>query len=137
MNRKKPSFSALVRKLDRIFSQWVRLSNADNCGTVSCFTCEKPIFWKDAHAGHFIKRQHMAVRFDERNVKPQCPRCNVYMGGQQDEFAAKLITEYGVGEVEDLMRLKHSTVKWTHEELANRIGHYKKLLEHMNSEGLE
>jgi hypothetical protein len=81
--------------------------------------------WKEAHAGHFIKRQHMSVRWDEQNVHAQCPADNVYKGGCQDEYAAYVVRTYGQEAFERLMREKRAAKKWTRPELLELIDKYK------------
>lgn len=34
-------------KLDRIFSEYIRLRDADNNGYIRCISCGKIVFWKD------------------------------------------------------------------------------------------
>lgn len=124
MTRKRLSLPALEKKLDRIFSEWVRRRNADDGGTVSCVTCGRLMFWKEAHAGHFIKRQHRSIRWRPTNVHPQCPSCNVYRGGMQDEYGHFIIQTYGLGEFQDLMQAKHQVFKVTRDWLEEQIAHY-------------
>ena len=61
---KKPTRSKLVKKLDVVFSQYIRLSNADNNGYCNCVTCNKTFFWKEIQAGHFMSRKHYSIRWD-------------------------------------------------------------------------
>src|SRR5262245_7453313 len=97
MKKKKlPSLSSLETKLDSLLSQYIRRSAADEGGTVSCVTCRKLMFWKEAQCGHWVKRQHRAVRWDERNVGPQCAQCNHWKDGAQDEFSGHIIRTYGL-----------------------------------------
>ena len=73
-NAKKPTRSKLIKKLDTVFSQYVRLSNADDRGYCTCVTCGKKGQMEDRRnnqAGHFISRANYSTRWDERNVKPQ------------------------------------------------------------------
>lgn len=118
----------LIRKIDAAFSKFIRKNHADGEGNVKCYTCSKPMHWKEADAGHWVKRQHMAIRWDERNVKPQCQRCNHFLGGAQDAFAVALLTEYGPDTLEELMRLKHATKKWSMHELRELFEQYRELL---------
>jgi len=83
---KKLTRSKLIKKLDAIFSRWVRLSNSVN-EICTCVTCGKELHWKDIQAGHFISRKHYSTRWDERNVKPQCVGCNVFKYGEQYKFS--------------------------------------------------
>lgn len=126
---------ALVSKLDRVFSRLVRMKHADNDGTVSCVTCGKRAHWKEVHAGHFVKRQHMSLRWDERNVMPQCVRCNLHMGGRQDDYAAYIVNEYGHATFADLIAKKHETKKWTRAELQELIETYTARVAALESSG--
>jgi hypothetical protein len=123
--KKLPSISSLEDKLDALFSQYIRRSHADEGGTVSCVTCKKLMFWKDSDCGHWIKRQHRAVRWDERNVAPQCTRCNHFQGGAQDEFSGYIIATHGADVHAELLRLKHTVFKVTRLFLEERIQYYK------------
>jgi hypothetical protein len=121
---RKLSASGLKKKADRLFSQYIRRFHADEGGTVSCVSCGKLMHWKESENGHYIKRGHLSLRYDERNCAPQCTRCNRYMGGNQDEYAVYLVKKYGPGIIEELHALKHQAVKWyTNDwrELVSRI----------------
>lgn len=128
----KPTLSQLEKKLDRIFSEFIRREDADEGGTTQCVTCGKYEFWKDLDAGHFVKRQHRSVRWDERNVHPQCTRCNHFMGGRQDDMALYIVRLYGKDCLTELMQLKYQTKKHTRVELEELIEKYKKKVEELN-----
>lgn len=98
----KLSFRAEVKKLDRVFSQWLRHTHADEDGLVECWTCrvKKPI--NEMQAGHFMSRSHYSVRWTVGNVMPQCPKCNLFQGGRQYEFGKRLDAEFGEGMAEGL-----------------------------------
>tara|TARA_R110000851_G_scaffold162637_1_gene306514 strand:- start:13910 stop:14302 length:393 start_codon:yes stop_codon:yes gene_type:complete len=117
---KKPSRSKLVKKLDTVFSQYIRLSNADNNGYCTCITCNKIFFWKEIQAGHFMSRKHYSIRWDERNVKPQCVACNVYRYGEQYKYSKKI----GDNESQELYNLSNKIVKFTSKELEDLINLY-------------
>jgi len=122
---KSPGLADLIKKLDREFSRYIRLRDSDTNGMCPCVTCGRLMNWKEAHAGHFIKRQHMAVRWDEQNVHSQCPADNVYKGGCQDEYSAYVLRTYGQDAFERLMREKRTAKKWTRPELEELIDKYK------------
>ena len=75
-----------------VFSEFVRRKDADQWGIVSCFTCPARKHWKKMQAGHF---QHGRLDYDERNVHPQCPQCNLFYSGRLDEYAMRLVRENG------------------------------------------
>lgn len=125
MKKKKPSLSSLEGKLDSLLSQYVRLSAADEGGTVRCVTCPRLMHWKESQCGHWVKRQHRAVRWDERNVGVQCKRCNHFLDGAQDEFAQHIIAQHGNHVLDELLRLKHTVFKVTRDFLEDQIETYK------------
>jgi hypothetical protein len=136
LSRKKPKkrlrkvtpLPMLIKRLDRYFSVWVRSHDAKG-DMNECFTCRKIALWRNLQAGHYVKRGHMAVRFDEGNVKPQCARCNLYLRGNMDEFARRIVFHYGAEELERIMKKKWEVKKFTREELEGLIAKYKKLTE--------
>ena len=117
---KKPTRSKLVKKLDTVFSQWVRLSNADNNKNCICITCNKVFFWKEIQAGHFLSRKHYSIRWSEDNVKPQCVGCNVFKYGEQYKFSLFL----GKDAAEVLYLKSKEIVKFTNYELEDKINDY-------------
>ena len=117
---KKPSRSKLVKKLDVVFSQYIRLSNADNNGYCTCVTCNKKFHWKEIQAGHFMSRKHYSIRWDERNVKPQCVACNVYRAGEQYKYSLYLGNNLSKTLLEESRELR----KFTNIELEEMIADY-------------
>ena len=121
---KKPTRSKLVKKLDTVFSQYIRRSNADNNGYCTCVTCNKTFHWKEIQAGHFMSRKHYSIRWDERNVKPQCVGCNVYRYGLAYEFSLFLGSELA----NVLYLQSKELVKFTNYELEDMINDYSEKL---------
>lgn len=115
-------FGKLKKKLDKIFSEWIRKRNGEYS---LCYTCGKRLHWKELQAGHYIPRNNMATRWDERNVQTQCVGCNVFGKGKPDEFAIHLIKQYGQAILDELHRLKHTIKKWTVIDLETMIEKYK------------
>ena len=112
--KQKKTVSKLKKDLDAVFSQYIRLSYADDNGMVHCYTCPKVLHWKEITNGHFITRGSLATRFDERNCRPQCWGCQAkHLGnGKPVEFARKLSIEYGQGIVAELYREAAKIVKY-------------------------
>jgi len=121
---KKPTRSKLVKKLDTVFSQWTRLSNADNNKNCICVTCSKTFFWKEIQAGHFMSRKHYSIRWDERNVKPQCAACNVFRYGEQYKYSLYLGNKLS----KKLLEESRKIVKFTNVELEEMIQKYSQRL---------
>ena len=126
----KLSRSKIVKKLDAIFSQYIRLKDADHKGNVSCFTCGKVSHYKvGMQCGHFQSRKHYATRWLEMNVAVQCVGCNVYKFGEQFVFGKYLDQKYGNGTAEQLYIKSKETVKYSNDELLDMIKHYKELVD--------
>jgi len=89
---KKPNRKLLVKKLDTIFSEYIRRRYAKN-DIAECVTCGKKDHWKKLQAGHFMSRKHYSTRWDERNVEVQCQGCNVWRYGEQYKFSLHLGSE--------------------------------------------
>lgn len=87
------SLSELIKQADDIYSKWLRLSNADKNGTVSCYTCDLNMRWQSSQCGHYIKRGNLFLRFDPRNTKVQGECCNIHKRGNYPEFAKRLEVE--------------------------------------------
>lgn len=121
---KKPTRSKLVKKLDTVFSQYIRRSNADNNGYCTCVTCNKTFHWKEIQAGHFMSRKFYSVRWSEENVKPQCVACNVYRAGEQYKYSIFLGTELANA----LYLQSKELVKFTNYELEDMINDYSNKL---------
>lgn len=107
---KKKTTSQLKKKLDQIFSQFIRNKYAQS-GFITCYTCGRKIEVKSSQCGHFVSRQHLATRFDERNCRPQCIGCNVFGGGQVAIFATNLERE-NPGIVNELYKKAQEITKY-------------------------
>lgn len=73
--KRQASQATLVKKLDKVFSQYIRLRDALPNGTFRCISCGRIKPFEQADAGHFHSRRHMSTRFDELNVSAECRYC--------------------------------------------------------------
>ena len=126
MKKKPLTRSQIRKKLDEVFSQYVRMLYADHTGVVACYTCGAPYHWKKIHAGHFASRVRMSTRWDEMNVKPQCVRCNIFKGGESYLFAKVLDAEYGEGTADEVYRRSEELRKFSTPELEELLAEYTK-----------
>lgn len=127
--------SSLVKKLDRLFSKYIRYSQSPN-GYCVCYTCKHIAPPQDMDAGHYITRNHMATRWDERNVKPQCRKCNRFESGVSDEFALHLVKDHGVEVLEELNRAKWIPTQIGDLEIMGLIEVYKEKLENLETDAM-
>lgn len=129
MKRKKSERTKLMEKADRIFSQYIRMLDADENGYVKCTTCNVKRHWKEMHAGHYVPRQHLTLRWEETNVHPQCPSCNTFNEGRSDEYALFLMKEYGKTHLEWLNQRKWAIAPTDEKRLQEIIDHYIPIVE--------
>ena len=124
------SRSKVVKRLDTVFSEYIRLRNADNNGNVTCFTCGKVDYWKGKgmQCGHFQSRRHYSTRWDETNCQVQCYGCNVMQQGRQYQFGLNLEKKYGIGVAEKLLIKSKQTVKYSNDDLKEMILYYNNLV---------
>jgi len=117
---RKASRKTIVKKLDAIFSIYIRRRYAKN-NIAECVTCGKQDHWKNLQAGHFMSRKHYSTRWDEDNVEVQCMGCNVYRYGEQYLFAKYL----GEEKSNELLIKSRQIQKFTDIELLELIEFYK------------
>lgn len=115
------TISKLKKKLDTLFSQYIRRRFAEDNGMTTCFTCGVKRHWKEQHAGHFQSRRHMSTRWDETNVQVQCPKCNLFSQGEQYKFGIYLDENYGKGTAESLRFKANQIEKITKQEYLEKI----------------
>lgn len=113
-----------VRKLDDVFSRYIRQKYADDFGMVSCYTCGAKKHWKDMQNGHYISRGHMATRWDEENCRVQDAACNIFKGGNYVEYSHRLLKEIGEEALDRLMEKKKQIKQWSIKEIQELIKKY-------------
>ena len=117
--------SKLIKKLDKLFSIFIRTRDVDDTGHGECFTCHSRVFWKGADAGHFQSRGKYATRWNEDNVFLQCKRCNGFRGGEQFLFSKELDAKFGAGKADELVYLSNQPSRYSIGHLEEMINHYK------------
>lgn len=123
---KRPKTKSLAKwkkELDDIFSKYVRQRDQGQC-----FTCSKKDDPKKMQNGHFVPRQYLAVRYDERNCNCQCYACNMLYGGQGATYAIRLAQKYGQETVEQLESMRWVTTKLDIAWYQTQIEKYKQLI---------
>lgn len=129
--KKKPTFKSLKTKAWKTFSEWVRRRDADEGGTCYCVTCRTPIFWKEAHAGHFVPGRTNSVLFHPDITNAQCPICNLWRGGNYQAYTLYMLDKFGREKVEEFLSLRRQVVKLTRTDLEEIIETYKAKLEQL------
>jgi len=126
VKRKKLSRGKIVKKLDSIFSQYIRRRDVKE-SIAECFTCGKKDDWKRLQCGHFQSRRFYSTRWDETNCQVQCAGCNVFRFGEQFKFSVNLDNKFGKGTSQRLEVKAREIVKIPTFELEDMIKHYQEL----------
>lgn len=123
---KQDSLSTLIKKLDTVFSEYIRLRDCDDNGTVTCFVTGERVWWRDADAAHWLGRSLMPVRFDERNVHATTKDTNQYEDPFEHgrKYDAAMKRHYQQCEVETLVLKSVSVQKFMRHEILELIETY-------------
>lgn len=124
------SRSKLVKALDNIYSQYIRLKNADENGFCVCIVCKKPFHWKKIQNGHFCRRSHYNTRWVDMNCHPQCYVCNCILNTNA-EYAVFMLEKYGEAAVKELVAESQKIVKIQNYELEEQIEKYTKIVKQL------
>ena len=132
------TISKLKKELDKWFSLYIRLREANEYGMVQCFTSGRVYHYKKIHAGHFMSRRHLSTRWCETNVQPQSAADNLFGQGEQFKFGLNLDGKYGEGTAEELQYKSRTTLKISRVEYEEKISYYKSLVDKLKKErGIE
>lgn len=121
-----PSMAALRRKLDTVFSAFIRRRDTNANGFGVCVSCGRTVSFADGNAGHWIPRQHLATRYHEKNVHLQCVGCNLYRHGNLLMYTLWMQGTYGCDVVSELLRLRRTSVKLTRADYMDLIDRFSK-----------
>lgn len=124
----------LVKKLDRLFSLYIRLRDAMPNGYVRCISCGKIKTFDDVDCGHFYSRTHMSTRFDEDNCNAECKFCNRFSADHLIAYQTNLIRKIGISRFEKLGLKAKSTCHWLDSELEERIKYYSQKVNELSRE---
>lgn len=115
----KKNISYYKKKLDAVFSRYIRYRDEGQC-----YTCPKKDDPKYMQNDHFVPRQYLSVRYDEINCHCQCYACNMLYNGQPSRYAQRLRQDYGDEIIDSLERKRHETTKWYPGDYEEKIAFY-------------
>lgn len=122
------------KKLWKVFSEFIRLRDSNGHGFCRCFTCGAVRYWKDCDCGHGIGRQHLSVKYNEKNNHAQCKKCNGFEEGMKDEYAKRVNEKYGIGTWELLKLAAKKKSTWTQFDIVIMTDYYQKEVAKMKKE---
>ena len=112
--------------LDTVFSQYIRLLEADGNGICYCVSCSRRMHWTEAQAGHFNSRRHMSTRWMKENVNCQCQKCNIELCGNLEAYRENLVFQYGEEYVQQLENMKNIEAKFSESDISEMMKKYRK-----------
>lgn len=125
VQKRRESIPVLKKKLDEVFSKFIRLRDTNDEGIGYCVDCGARVTWEHIQCGHFMVRERMSTRWDEQNCAGQRDGCNMEGSGRQYEMGLGLDQRYGKGTADKLVAMSHHTRQWTPPELQELIEQYK------------
>lgn len=132
--KSKPKKVSLTAKLDKVFSEYIRLRDTREDGTFTCISCNRILPYDQADCGHYINRKHMSTRFSEKNCNAQCRSCNRFDEGNIQGYRRGLIAKYGETIVVMLESMKNQINKISEFEYNAMIDHYRKEVKRLKRE---
>lgn len=127
--KKGKSLSSIKKKLWELCKQLTRLKYGN-----TCYTCSKTnLEGSSWHTGHFIPSSTCGIflRYNLRNLRPQCYFCNINLGGNGSAFYRNMVGCEGQEYVDQLFRDKQKITKgdlFFYQELVDK---YQKILDDM------
>jgi NMD protein affecting ribosome stability and mRNA decay len=109
------------RTLDKWFSLYIR--KRDTPGF--CCTCGADLTFETSDCGHFISRDHIATRWDERNAHAQCRKCNRFQSGKQYEHGKWVDRIHGKGTADILLWKSKAPAKISKDEILAMTKRYR------------
>ena len=133
--KKKTRKPDLVKKLDKIFSEYIRLRDSKIYGFryFKCISCGKIKPYDQMDCGHFHSRTHMSTRFDPQNCNGECKACNRFSSDHLLGYQKHLIQKIGQRNYDLLNVRAHEKKQWHPFELEQLIKYYKALVEGLKS----
>src|SRR3990167_9039990 len=128
LKKKSPKkISALKRRLWTITSQLCKQIYGKKC-----YTCLRQAEGSGLHCGHFIPSSTCGIglRYDLRNLRPQCYNCNINLGGNGATFYRKMVEEVGQKAVDEIFKIKNEIHKWSLQDYENKIKEYEEKIKH-------
>jgi len=117
--KKKRSRKSIVRELDKVFSEYIRLRDK------RCFTCGAT---SDLQCGHLFSRVAFSIRWDEFNAHAQCRSCNLKHEYNPHIYTKTFIDTYGMDKYNELFKKYNEIKKFSDVDLLELIQLYKNKL---------
>ena len=123
-----------VKKLDKVFSAYIRLRDTMPSGNFRCISCGHIFRFEEGDCGHFHSRGHMATRWEPDNAHMECRGCNRASADHLIKYRRNLIEKIGLDRVATLEKLADSTKHWMQYELQEKIDYFTREVKRLSAE---
>lgn len=113
----------LVKQLDDIVREILRKKYPN-----VCVVCGKVTDWfhpqnnpKGLQVGHYISRRFMVIKWDLKNVHPQCSSCNWLHNSDPVPYTQFMLKTYGQAGIDELEAIRRHVVKWSTPHLQEKL----------------
>lgn len=124
----------LVKKLDRVFSAYIRLRDVMPNGCFRCISCGQIKRFEQGDCGHYHSRVHMSTRWNPDNCHMECKSCNRISSDHLIGYRRHLVEKIGLDRVNRLEVLAHSPKHWADFELKERIDYFTREVKRLSAE---
>lgn len=109
---KKIKRQQIIKKLDKIMSEIIRIKYSDENWYIECISCGKKLPREKSQCCHFINRWFLMYRFDYMNLRPWCTSCNYYRKEYHiRKYTIALIQDYWEKKVKEMLNNYDNYIK--------------------------
>lgn len=128
---KRKSRTPLAKAKDKLWELCKQITRS-TYGNI-CYTCGRSgLEGSNWQTGHFITNSTCSaeLRYDLKNLRPQCGSCNIWKSGNWVTFEENLIRDHGQEYVDELKRRNQKTkgLKYDLQWYEQKISEYQQLL---------
>lgn len=124
----------LTKKLDRVFSAYIRLRDVMANGCFRCISCGRIKRFEEGDCGHYYSRTHMATRWEPDNCHMECRGCNRASADHLISYRKNLLEKIGLDRIDQLGMMAHSQKQWADFELQEKIDYFTKEVKRLSAE---
>lgn len=124
----------LTKKLDKVFSAYIRLRDVMPSGVFRCISCGQIKRFEQGDCGHYHSRIHMATRWEPDNCHMECRACNRVSSDHLIGYRRNLIEKIGLDRINRLEFMARSSKHWLDSELQEKIDYFTQEVKRLSAE---
>ena len=124
----------LTKKLDKVFSAYIRLRDVMPNGCFRCISCGQIKRFEQGDCGHYYSRIHMATRWEPDNCHMECRGCNRVSSDHLIGYRRNLVEKIGLERINRLEMMAHSQKHWLDFELQEKIDYFTQEVKRLSAE---